>query len=244
MHPILVNFPILKIYSYPLLMGIAWGIAYHLGNYLLLKYGQTDRGYKALFWGTFICSWMGAKIFFLLFSKLDSPANYLTNSSFWLGGGFVFYGGLIFGVLYFFLYSHLLKKFDWKKGYLILPALAFAHAIGRIGCLLAGCCYGTRCSLPWAIELHGALRHPVQLYESILLGILGLILWQLIKRGKRASIILGSYFAGYALIRFCLEFLRGDHVRGIYWWHLSSSQIISLVILFLLAIFYKKWSKQ
>jgi phosphatidylglycerol:prolipoprotein diacylglycerol transferase len=87
-------------------------------------------------------------------------------------------------------------------------ALAAAQAVWRVGCTLAGCCYGTPTDLPWAIYEEGAYRHPTMVYEGLFnLAILA-ILWRL--RGRLAcdNELLYFYFAAYALFRFWLEFIR------------------------------------
>ena len=225
-------------YSYPLLMGIAWGVAYNLSRYFLTSYGEGTKGFRGLFWGVFITSWIGAKTFFIIHS---SAGDYLYASStyFWLGGGFVFYGGLIFSSIFVLLYGHYLKFFNLSSAYLLLPALTIGHAVGRFGCFLAGCCYGTTCKLPWAIKLHGELRHPVQLYEALGLLLLGILLITLITKKINSKKIVFIYFGGYALERFGLEFFRGDKVRGHYLGgQLSTSQFISIIIVILVLLTY------
>ena len=155
MRPILFEFFGGPLYAYHLFMGLAWGFAYQSACYYLLKDNMPLKGFRVLFWGVFISSWFGAKIFFLIYSAGPKAIDYLQASVFWLGGGFVFYGGLFFGVLYVLFYCLVLKRFDLFKIHLFLPAVCFGHAIGRLGCFFTGCCYGTHCSLPWAIDLHG-----------------------------------------------------------------------------------------
>ncbi len=112
------------------------------------------------------------------------------------------------------------------------------QSISRIGCFLAGCCYGTPSNVPWAINytnpacyapLHIWL-HPTQLYSSILLlGIFG-ILYLLSKRHLPPGMLLSVYLALAALQRFALGFLRADRAAtGIF--NLSYDQIIALAII-------------
>lgn len=101
-----------------------------------------------------------------------------------------------------------------RRGNEIAPAIAIGLAIGRIGCLFAGCCHGTATSLPWGVDFgDGIPRHPTQLYEAIFaLAAFGLLL-----AARRRSPSPGSLFtlfaAGYLLFRFLEEFVRaGDRI--------------------------------
>lgn len=246
MLPILFESSWLVLYSYPLLMGMAWGAAYYLTVFLLQEYQVKVRLFPLLFGGIFISAWMGAKVFFLMFSAKEKAMNYLYADKFWLGGGFVFYGGLIFGFGFYLLYSFVLKGIKFKDGIYLLPGLIFGHAIGRIGCFLAGCCYGVQTKVPWSIFMHNEHRHPTQIYEAIGLLIMGAMTLNFIKHKRIHFFIISFYFISYALLRFFLEFYRGDKIRGILFFHLSTSQWISLGIaflLFLLQLFQYKNSK-
>jgi phosphatidylglycerol:prolipoprotein diacylglycerol transferase len=150
-----------------------------------------------------------------------------------LQSGFAFYGGLLGFALFAILFARgsrlsVLEIFDRAS-----PSLAMAHAVGRVGCFLEGCCYGTHCDLPWAVTYDAAQGplHPVQLYESIFLATLGFFLWKnerlrlQMKQARPSSTAL--YLIIYAPLRFALEFFRGDETRGA-WEGLSSSQWISI----------------
>jgi phosphatidylglycerol:prolipoprotein diacylglycerol transferase len=219
-------------------MGLAWGVAYYLTKFLLEKYKVNSAGLIRLYTGVFAFSWLGAKIFYLIFSSQHKIYQYLYADYFWLGGGFVFYGGLIFGLIFYLVYSFWLKKFDFQQSYLLLPGLIFGHAIGRVGCFLTGCCYGSQCDLPWAVQMAGEFRHPVQLYEAFALFILGTFSLKWIERKKSSLHIITDYLMIYSALRFILEFFRGDEIRGVFWQSLSTSQLISLA-LFLLALIFK-----
>ncbi len=229
-------FPIIEIfeqqiYSYPLLMGMAWGIAYQLSQYLNIKYRVHFPKLNLFFWGAFAMSWIGAKVFFILTTTIDKEL-LLENSNFWLGGGFVFYGGLIFGGIYCLSFIRL-NKIEISKTNIFLPALAIGHSIGRIGCFLAGCCFGKETDHFLSVHMHNAQRYPVQIYESFGLLLIGVFLW---KRGKNNTSILFHYVFAYSILRFLLEFLRGDKIRGIYLNFVSTSQIISILLIIISTI--------
>lgn len=241
MLPVLFNSSYFILYAYPLFMGLAWGIGYYLTKHLFDKYYEDSRELFSLYLGIFITSWIGAKVFFLAFSAQHKIYQYLYADYFWFGGGFVFYGGLIFSLAYYLIYSFWFKKFNYQKSYLLIPGLIFGHAVGRVGCFLTGCCYGSRCNLPWAIKLDGDFRHPVQLYEAAGLFYLGYLSLKWIKNKKSNLTIVTNYLLAYSGLRFVLEFFRGDEVRGLFWLSLSTSQLISVgLILITLLIKYKR----
>lgn len=140
--------------------------------------------------------------------------------------GFVFYGGLIFGLAGAYAASRLFDFSLSSYAPALLPVLPLAHAFGRVGCFLAGCCYGIPCA--WGV-LHpdGVSRFPVQLLEAFLLVLIALALLKNAKSGRMSTLRL--YVLLYAPVRFFLEFLRGDEIRGVFL--LSTSQWISLFLI-------------
>ena len=149
--------------------------------------------------------------------------------------GFVYYGGFLFGFIGAYLASRMLKFHLMDYAPAMLPALPLAHAFGRIGCFLAGCCYGRECafgisypaggSAPFGVSLF-----PVQLLESACLFIICFLLCLYIKKGGKR--VLSMYICLYAPVRFLLEFLRGDMHRGIFLC-LSTAQWTSVLLLLL-----------
>jgi phosphatidylglycerol:prolipoprotein diacylglycerol transferase len=236
MFPLLFDSPYFTLYAYPLFMGLAWGFGYFYTQYIFDKENLNSKPLLILFLGLFFSSFLGAKLFFLWFSSGHKIYQYLYANYFWLGGGFVFYGGLIFGLAYYIYYSLVLKRFDFGKSYLLLPGLVFGHAIGRIGCVLAGCCFGSLSDLPWAIKINNELRHPVQIYEASALVAIGLIITLFIKKKKSNIFITTFYLVTYSAIRFILEFFRGDTIRGVSAYSLSNSQLISVVIILVVGV--------
>jgi phosphatidylglycerol:prolipoprotein diacylglycerol transferase len=116
------------------------------------------------------------------------------------------------------------------------PGLALGHAVGRIGCLLGGCCYGRPVDpqFPLAVHLWGAWRHPVQLYEAaglVLLAIATALAPRALTRRPGATFL--AYLGGYACLRLVVEHWRGDDVeRGfVVPGLISTSQLIALALL-------------
>lgn len=155
-----------------------------------------------------------------------------------LQSGFVFYGGL-FGVIFTLMFLTRNDADMRKKVFEIsVPAMPLFHAFGRIGCFLAGCCYGKKLSTPIVIGTIEFARIPVQIIESMAEFILFIVLFILSKKNRDID-LLRIYLVIYAVIRFADEFLRGDKIRGIYG-GVSTAQWISLIILFVYGLEYIK----
>lgn len=162
--------------------------------------------------------------------------------------GISFCGGILFGItMYFIFYPIIVSKNkswmmkDLEK--LVCPVI-IAHFFGRIGCFLAGCCYGKPSNSFLAVTFpENSLQHqqygyitpvlPTQLFEAIFLLLLFLILFFYIKKNK-----FSIYMISYGIFRFFLEFFRGDN-RGQYLFYLSPSQIYSIIFVFIGISFFK-----
>lgn len=156
-------------------------------------------------------------------------------------GGFVFYGGLIFAILFVFLFC----KFFKLKFYNTISSLAIVapliHSIGRIGCLFSGCCYGILYNGLFSIKIRGNQRFPIQAVESFgNLLIFIILLFTLVKNKNHRTNFLLEYLTLYAILRFFCEFLRGDIQRG-FIGIFSISQWFSIGILLFSFVFIAKW---
>ena len=173
--------------------------------------------------------------------------NYRANGTFEIvsNTGATFYGGLIGGtaafIIIYFVGGYLIFPDNYhKKNFrtvadLSAACIAVGHGIGRLGCLMAGCCHGKVTDAWYGITMH--IPHhtdpvkviPVQLYEAIfLLALSGLLFW-LFLRGKKY--LLSIYMISYAVWRFFAEMLRGDYRGATVVKNLSPSQYVSILIL-------------
>ena len=145
--------------------------------------------------------------------------------------GLVFYGGLIGGAGAATAYCRAYGVSLARVADAGAPGLAFGHAVGRVGCLMGGCCYGREVAstFPLRVWLAGAWRHPVQLYEAAALVVLGVV--TLLLPARRAGVTFLVYLVGYAFIRFVVEFWRGDDIERGFGGALSTSQVIALALL-------------
>ena len=148
--------------------------------------------------------------------------------------GFVVYGGIIGGILAGWIYCKV-KKLNFLTYFdLVMPSIALAQGFGRIGCFLAGCCYGKETNSAFSITFHdsgfapnGVALIPTQIYSSILDFIHYGILLFILKKQKKDGETAAAYLIFYSAGRFVLEFFRGDLARGSVG-ALSTSQFISL----------------
>lgn len=169
------------------------------------------------------------------------------------GTAMTFYGGLVGGIISFIIGYNLFVKKQHKNANFftdIMPIAAacitIAHGFGRIGCFMAGCCYGVETD-SWLGVKFPQLAHavyPTQLFEAIfLLALSGALFYIAIK--KRSVYTLPIYLLSYGIFRFCLEFLRGDNRGELFL--LSPSQwfsIIAILSSFVVFFLTNKFKKQ
>ncbi|MGN0469685.1 MAG: prolipoprotein diacylglyceryl transferase [Acutalibacteraceae bacterium] len=217
-------------------MAFIGGFAILIFTYFRLdKYKIQFTYFLKLFLISAIACFIGSKILFMLTQLPELFKNFSFQNSVTLiaQSGFVFYGGL-FGII-FALYFYTRKDKDLQRRVikLIVPAVPLFHSFGRIGCFLAGCCYGKEIEPHFVIgDFIEFSRIPVPLFEAVFeFLIFGIIL--IIEKKRPNCDTLAVYLISYAVFRFCNEFFRGDEIRGIFF-GLSTSQWISLFIV----IFY------
>lgn len=158
-----------------------------------------------------------------------------------LMGGLVFYGGPLLGVPAGYIASRKLALPPLKVADIAAPALTLGHALGRMGCFLGGCCFGNKHEGPLAVifthplapAAHPSMpRHPVQLYESLFLLILSLLLMLTWSRAKGDGRVALVYVVTYACWRIFIETMRNDTVRGyLIPGLITTSQSISLALI-------------
>ena len=242
MFPKLFDLGPISIYTYGVLLASAyltglWYATVRAGAQGLDRDRIMDLGIYII-----IGALVGAKLL-LIIVEFDhyrqNPAEILTI----LRSGGVFYGGLIasVGVAFWYIRRHHLPV--WTTCDAFAPGIVLGQVIGRIGCLMAGCCYGKPTELPWAITFTNPLAainvgtpldvslHPTQLYES---GAAILILGGLLLTERGGKGLAGRTFWTYLLLyptaRFIIEFYRGDP-RGTVFDLLSTSQFVSLLLI-------------
>lgn len=191
----------------------------------------------------------GSKLLYLIISWDEIDFSRITDPDYLkmlMGGGFVFYGGLIGGITGIMLCKKILHIPVDRYISAALPVVPLAHAFGRIGCAFVGCCYGIPYSGPFSVVYtkspaapNGIPLFPVQALEAVLEFMIAALLCIYIaictRRGKKAR-CLEKYLILYAAVRFWLEFLRYDDAQRGILWGFSVSQWISIIILAVIAV--------
>lgn len=156
----------------------------------------------------------------------------------YISGGMVFYGGFFGALLAAWLTARVFHRSLRHFYPVLVPSVALFAGFGRIGCFLAGCCYGRETDLPIGVVFssslvapNGVRLLPVQLMEAAFDFCLFLLLCYLGGKKKWREKLLPVYLLLYAAWRFCIEFFRGDAERGMYG-IFSTSQWISLLVVF------------
>ena len=246
MHPRLFEIPAifgigpLTVYTYGVMLAAAYLLGLQLAIVRAKKAGLDSQKMLDLGVALVIAALVGAKLLLLLVNFNYFRSN--PEEIFVLArSGGVFYGGLIGATLVAFWYITRHRLPLWTTCDMFAPGIALGHVIGRLGCLMAGCCYGLPTSVPWAVTFTDPFAaanvgtplnqplHPTQLYEA---GAELIILVFLLATERKGRTFPGrtfwSYMFLYAVSRFIIEFYRGDE-RGLVM-GLSTSQFISLVL--------------
>lgn len=231
----------LVIPSYGLLIALGVITANIIALFLIRKYEMDIDDLLILESYVFLGAFLGAKALYLFVSRDMIDWTRFFQFDYFnqlMLGGFVFYGGLIVGLLFLFIAGriHNINSYSYIEKFIFL--IPWVHGFGRIGCFMAGCCYGVpydgifSVSFPVeSIAPTGISLFPVQIIEAILLLLISLVLLflQIVKKWKYP---VETYLFLYSILRFILEFYRYDDARGMFL-VLSTSQWISIVVVIL-----------
>ncbi|MDR1122658.1 MAG: prolipoprotein diacylglyceryl transferase [Endomicrobium sp.] len=240
MHPIIFSIGKLTIFSYGFFIALAFftAIAY-LSNQIKKskeKIVSQDELYS-LFVYIIIFGIIGARLLFIFLNPQDFALDFMLVFKLWKGG-LTYYGGFIATVIFVLVYVIIKKISILKLGDFFAPALALGHAIGRIGCFFAGCCYGKKTNVAWSVIFRdkssladlGVRLHPTQLYEAFGNFLIFFLLYFYSKKEREKGFLISFFFISYAVLKFTVEFFRGDPDRGRQYFGLSVSQILSLIL--------------
>ena len=255
MHPFVFTIGSFRLASYGVLaaLGYLTALFYARGNARRIAFDEEQ------FWDMFaaiiIGAVLGGKLLYVLLFWSGFGDTFFGRL--WgvlrdFRSGFVYFGGLAgaIGAGYWYLRKNSLEFLAAAD--MMAPAIALGHTIGRIGCFMAGCCYGSPtnsilgvrftdpdCLVPSYYQ--GVRLHPVQLYESLgnLILFIGLHQMFMERNRFRKGAVFMAYGCGYAFLRFWLEFLRGDD-RGSYLLWLSPSQWGAVAILVICVLYHDK----
>ncbi|MEW5978348.1 MAG: prolipoprotein diacylglyceryl transferase [Acidobacteriota bacterium] len=249
MFPKLFEYHWLTIHSY----GFLLAAGFLAGLFVTARAGARSGFAKSKIYdlGLYIAvsSLVGSKLL-LLITELDYYTRYPAEifSLATLRSGGVYYGGFIVAVAVGIWLARRWGYPVWKTADVFAPGIALGQAIGRLGCFSAGCCYGrpTQCFLgvtftnPYSQETVGVplntALHPTQLYEAAASLLIFGLLWKALEKKRFDGQVFILYLWLYSVVRFGIEFFRGDADRGfLFDGLLSTSQFIS-ILLFILGI--------
>jgi phosphatidylglycerol:prolipoprotein diacylglycerol transferase len=246
MYPLLLKIGPISIHTYGLMIAFGFFAAIATIRRLSPRAGlNPDQMADFAFW-FLVVGFLGARALFVITRWQDFAGDPLAIFKIW-EGGLVFFGGPLVGIPFALWMLRKNGISGWKGIDVFLPAVAVAHAFGRVGCLAAGCCYGRPTELPWGIRLNsdlvdaghrGISLHPVQLYESAALLVLFAGLLWLFPRRKFDGQVGLTYLFTYPILRSIIEEFRGDSIRGyVVDGVLSTSQFISVLVFVVALVF-------
>jgi phosphatidylglycerol:prolipoprotein diacylglycerol transferase len=267
MHPILIKLGPLTIASYGFLFALGVLLAILMAFSKARKETVDLKIFTDFIFYVMILSLLGAKLLLLL-TNLGYYLKYPAEIRFLLTSGGTFFGGLIAGALFTIWYIRRHSLSYRQLGDIAGPSLALGHFFGRLGCLAAGCCWGRDAgSFPLAVTFTSEKAkfltgvpldcplYPTQIFEALLNFCNFIILYFAYKKRTFKGQIFALYILNYSLIRFTVEYFRGDSDRGYIFGgienplvSLSVPQLISIIgfitALVLLKSFKKKGEKK
>ncbi len=236
MYPVLFEIFSITIYTYGMFVAIGFLSGITIAKKEAVRLSENPDRIVDLSFFILLSSIVGARFFYIftnpeLFIRMPLEIFKIWN------GGLVFYGGFLAafltGMIYIRKYNMpLLKTMD-----IFAPGLALGHSIGRIGCFLAGCCYGKITDVPWAVKFTneytlapaGIYLHPTQLYSALTNFIIFIVLMKIRKIKKFDGQLFLIYVIIYGITRSIIEIFRGDF-RGIQFFNMFSiSQVIGIL---------------
>lgn len=242
MFPDLIDLGFLHLKTYGACMAVGFILCWHLIEYLSKRKDLSNFILSMMVSGV-----IGSRIAYVIEHWQSQfaahPADIIRVDQ----GGLMFYGGLILAIVVFFAWCFFKKEHPIKLADLFTCVVPLGHACGRIGCFFYGCCYGKDsdawCAVTFPAGSPSWFEHgckavsvlPTQLFEAGALLILFASLILLYRRySSRTGLVAGVYFMGYAVIRFVIEYMRGDPRAAV--GPFSISQTISLFMFTLGAI--------
>ncbi len=225
----------ITVHGYGLMIAIGIIVAYIVAEYRVKKRDENPDTAFNLAVCALISGVIGAKLLYYIVeikSIIQDPSLLLD-----IANGFVVYGGIIAGVAACYIYCRI-KKIDWLKWFdLIIPEIALAQGFGRIGCLLAGCCYGveTKSAIHIVFTDSPIAPNHVQLVPTQIISSLAnfmsffALVFIIPRIFKKRGCVTAFFLIFYSAGRFIIEFFRGDLERGAVG-VLSTSQFISIFV--------------
>jgi phosphatidylglycerol:prolipoprotein diacylglycerol transferase len=217
MHPEILNWGVLHIRSYGLMLAIAFLVGTALSLREARRLGLDEDQIVTVILVVLVASVLGARALYVLEHLEEFRRSWGGVLAVWQGG-LTFYGGLVAGTVAGLLSARRFRLPMWPTADALTPALALGTMFGRIGCHLNGCCYGRPTQLPWGVtfpadsfaglEFGNATIHPSQLYFAFAgLALFGLT-WWLRRRIAVPGVLFWTFLALFSLARIPLDATR------------------------------------
>ncbi len=231
----------LTIHGYGLMIGIGTAIAMFWAPARAKKRGLSDDVALSMLLWALLFGWSCSKILYIITdwqTFLSSPRSVLG------GEGFVVYGGIIGGVLGVWLCAKRYKAPFLEYVDVLLPTVSLAQAFGRVGCFMAGCCYGKACESPLSVVFPegsfapaGIPVLPTQLFSAAADLLLTAALLWVDRRSSKPGKLMPVYFMLYSVGRFLIEYIRDDPRGNV--GSLSTSQFIAIPLFLVGLLWYR-----
>ncbi|MGE4357669.1 MAG: prolipoprotein diacylglyceryl transferase [Candidatus Omnitrophota bacterium] len=237
MYPIIFQIGPVSIYSYGLMLALAFIISTTLAKKRAEREGFSSDLIVNLAVYLLLGGIIGARIVYVIYNYEEFKDQFIQIFMI-QRGGLCYYGALIGGFIGGIIFLKKYKLPFSKTADFVSPYIALGQAIGRIGCFLRGCCYGKETSFFLRIRFPDEVvyRHPTEIYACILNFLIFLILRHLYRKRHFGGEIFLSYLLLYSTKRFFLDFLRGD-LPTVYF-GLTVFQVVSVAVFVLAGIIY------
>lgn len=258
MHPVLFKLPFfggIPVYAYGVLVACAFLMAIFWVGYDAKRSGLDAKRATDLVFYIILTGILGSRIAYIVLTVWDNfVANPIIFFKLW-EGGLVWYGGLVaaFIVAVFYVRHYKLPVLAYIDCF--APAVALGHAIGRLGCVMAGCCFGKPIGHDaWYAMIFpadvgsfappGVALYPTQLMEAGAELVTFAILLVVRHYKKFSGQVVATYLILYGVARFVIEFFRGDMDRGFVIPDvISVSQLVSIFMIVAGCFFYIRFFK-
>jgi len=253
MFPVLLKYGPITIFTYGFFLALAFLSAIYLSAQEAKRQGLSPARFYDMCFYAVLGALVGSRLLYVFLELPTFIAHPLKIFALW-EGGLVFHGGLVMAVAVAFYYMHR-HNLPWRQSFDALAVgMPVGQILGRIGCFMAGCCFGAPSSLPWAVTFSNPeslcpIReplHPSQLYEAgLLLGVFGIIYYLRTRKRFQGQLLL-TYFFLAGLVRFLTEFVRNpvDYRGPIIWADMPLTQVVALGISLLSgALLWYFWSR-
>lgn len=242
MLPRLFSLGNFTLHTYGLLVATGFLVGIYVARHFARRFRMDGERIFNLAVYLALAAILGAKLFLVIqdWRYYFADPSSLLSASFLQSAG-IFYGGVIVALAVLALYVHR-QHLRWLAvGDAVVPGVAIGHAIGRLGCFSAGCCWGKPTTLPWGVTFTNPYAHatvgvplhiplqPTQLYEAGGEALIFLLLWKLAGRRAFEGQLTATYLLSYGILRFLVDFARAYEPQAmLFHGMLTDAQVISL----------------